>query len=118
MGAFKPMTTQPKTKIKFTPAPWYVEHPFNEPGIYITSHSTALISKVYDHASCSDTPREMREQNEQEAEANARLISASPELFEALESMMSFINYDKLPGPIEREQAENALRKAQGEPNV
>lgn len=31
-----------------TPGPWYVDKPFQEPGVYIAGPSTALICKLYE----------------------------------------------------------------------
>lgn len=48
---------------------WEVEHPFREPGVYVSDQNTALIAKLHGP----------------DAEANARLIAAAPDLLAALE---------------------------------
>ena len=69
---------------KHTPGPWAVEHPYGEPGIYVTGAnprlSNPLICKLVDQAR---TP---------EGAANARLIAAAPELLVALKAIKASLN--------------------------
>jgi hypothetical protein len=66
---------------KHTIGPWAVEHPFGEPGVYVTTaypdRSGPLICRLVDQA---QTP---------EGAANARLIAAAPDLLAALEAVTS-----------------------------
>ena len=76
--------------------------------------SIAVVSKrVTDENGCNDSPPE------EEAIANARLIAAAPELYEALKEMVSaFENYDRDMYEFEHEaikKARAALSKAKGE---
>ncbi len=54
-----------------TPAPWNVERPYGEPGVYVGGPDTSLVAKVW-----------------HDNEANARLIAAAPNLLESLESVL------------------------------
>ena len=49
-----------------TPGPWYIEHPYDEPGTYIGGPNTELVAKVYN-------------------EDDAALIAAAPDLLRSLE---------------------------------
>ena len=62
------------TQTAHTPGPWIVEHPYGEPGVFVSGPRTELIAKLYLVA---------------EAEANAALIAAAPELLAALEKMVA-----------------------------
>ena len=52
--------------------------------------------------------------NSMEAEANARLMSAAPDLLEALEEIVK-VSYEDVMTPEHRDKAEQAIKKAKGE---
>jgi hypothetical protein len=49
-----------------TPGPWEIEHPYGEPGTYISGPLTELVARVYTN------------------DADARLIAQAPAMFAAL----------------------------------
>ncbi len=77
---------------------WHIEHPFGEPGTYISANSTALVAKVYN-------------------EADAALIAASPDLLAALEMMVNISLHPKATKADIRKIARDArltIAKAKG----
>ena len=64
--------------------PWHVEHPYDEPGTYISNASTALIARVYEDGSDGWPFKPC-------GEANARLIAAAPELLAMVRDLKQFV---------------------------
>jgi hypothetical protein len=100
---------------KWTPGPWRVDQ-YNQPVTVcgqkipcfeVDSEIDACwIAKVQDHRNCMGTP---------EGSANAHLIAAAPELYEALDNMLRIggPHYDECTARIKKAHA--ALAKARGE---
>lgn len=80
-----------------TPPKWHVEHPYGEPGTYVTDDTTALIAKVYPKAypSANLTAEDRGLQEER-----AALIAAAPELLEACQELVKHI--ETLPDDTEK----------------
>ena len=72
-------------KDKHTPAPWKINHHGEKYIISTDLDGNDVIAKVEDHAPTMDDM-------EKEAQANAHLIAAAPELLEALEMASNIIN--------------------------
>jgi hypothetical protein len=108
------MSASPKKKYPFTPGPWIAHTEILTPGglhvagrspsVRKDSHIVAGVGRFLDerlnHAKCP------------EAEANARLIAAAPELYAALDDLVA-----ECPTPSEEtfKRASEALAKASGE---
>lgn len=69
-----------------SPAPWVIERPFLEPGVYITSAPPMATNPIVCKLSDADGAME----------ANARLISAAPELLDVAESVVEWMNDYKI----------------------
>jgi len=84
----------------YTQSPWYVEHPYGEPGVYISDRETsALIAKLYGP----------------DAEANALKVAALPLLLEACEAIAKLAQGQGRANLIEvAAQAARALEHAKG----
>ena len=98
------------SETKWTPGPWEVCDLSIRDGVpvhEITSlHDSCWIAQVQDHRNCSGTLP---------GSANAHLIAAAPELYEALEALVPFVN-GAFEGAMQRvKSARAALRKARGE---
>lgn len=96
---------------KFTPGPWSIEKPFDEPGTYITCANRRTSNPLV----CKLHPVNI--------DANAHLIAAAPDLYEALELILELrgkelgewlltLNAKHLTL---KEYAQAALAKARGE---
>ena len=95
----------------FTRGPWSVEMPSrNSPNIWIGSAADSSIAKIeaYDHE--DGGPEHLCETDY----ANARLIAAAPELYAALQGMVSAYGNELATCPYTR-RARAALAKAAGE---
>lgn len=83
---------------KHTPGPWHVERPYGEPGIYVGASDTSLVARVRenraDRLACN-------------AEFNARLIAAAPDLRLACHDTELDSAHDALSALLEDEDAEN-----------
>ena len=68
---------------KHTPGPWVVEHPYGEPGVYVTAahpaRSNPLICRLVDQAQA------------EEGQANAHLIAQAPRLLTALQDALRIL---------------------------
>lgn len=65
---------------------FYVEHPFEEPGVFISdADTTALVAKVHE-----SNPLEVQLGRILPTEKNAELLAAAPELLEALRDLLAF----------------------------
>lgn len=98
---------------KHTPGPWGKHKEF----IYHGSLRGGLIAQVYDRAALNRTKADHAKNiTMDQAEANARLIAAAPELLEALEEIaaMPYSLLDRERGQIFR-IAEKVIIKARGE---
>ena len=93
-----------------TPGPWTVDVSHMYGAINAGKRHVAL-ANFYN---CHD--EEMRVTREQQ-EANAQLISAAPDLFEALKIILEYPYGDASPldDPLVMNQARAAIRKAEGE---
>jgi hypothetical protein len=96
--------------VQHTPGPWEVEHPFDEPGVYVGAPSTALVCKLYpvDGRWVGD--------KREDIDANARLIAAAPEMLAALEYALEAVDYyHEHEGASEmRKAVRAAIAKAEG----
>lgn len=92
--------TATKEIAQHSPAPWIVEHPHGEPGVYVGAANTSLVAKVYD-----------ADLGSAQTEANALLIAAAPELLEALKAVVSVADRKT----DEFDLAHAAIAKAQGQ---
>ena len=95
---------------KFTPGPWTVDKSHMYGAINAGKWHVAM-ANFYN---CHD--EEVRVTREQQ-EANAQLISAAPDLFEALKIILEYPYGDASPldDPLVMERARAAIRKAEGE---
>lgn len=66
-----------------SPGPWLVEHPHREPGVYVGAANTALVAKLYPG-----------DDGLEQTEANAALIAAAPELLEACEGFIAWLDFE------------------------
>lgn len=103
---------------KFTPGPWRVEvgqdyyAPSMQPHVYVSSEETVCAATVV--ATMGTYGGIALEQKQ----ANAHLIAAAPELYEALERALNFIANTESEFGIQLDSgdaARAALRKARGE---
>lgn len=91
-----------------TPGPWELAHSHERKGHLLTEVYKGRENLASIHAY----------ENHDEAEANARLIAAAPELLEALEECQRDINFLSQSGSRNRTSlvmAEVAIKKARGE---
>lgn len=91
-------------KMNYTKGPWVALKEYFEPAVY-----TKLGN------GCRGTTICRLKEHSEEMAANAQLISASPDLYEALNALVRHANCE--PGQITEElweQAEKALQKAEG----
>ena len=95
---------------KFTPGPWRVD----ESHIYGSINAGRRHVAMANFYNCHD--EEVRVTREQQ-EANAQLISAAPDLFEALKIILEYPYGDASPldDTLVMERARAAIRKAEGE---
>ena len=98
-----------ETKPKFTPGPWYVDEEFSQAHIRYKEGTRCVVSE--EHGGICETTRGW--EDEQTSPANAALIAAAPELYEALRDVLSEF-LPNVKGPV-TERARRALVKAQGE---
>lgn len=102
------------SEMKFTPGPWKVVHG-GDPRDFIVTESTGNTicdpnTAVYMDA--SEFEPDLRRITLEEALANAALISAAPELYEACQlALNAWERHDAIDWNI----LENALKKARGE---
>ena len=91
-----------------TPGPWNVELPFGEEGLYISAPNTQLVAKVY------EVSLKQWVKDKQTSElANARLIAAAPEMYEALRWLYN-CRGSSAPHEV-REAVEQVLAKIDGQ---
>lgn len=76
-----------------TPGPWAIEKPFQEIGLYVTAANPRRTNPLICYL--SELP------GKDEAQANARLIAAAPQLLEALEAAVQIIE-QLIPEPSAR----------------
>jgi hypothetical protein len=88
---------------KHTPGPWTVTANTTGPGHHVSAFESRWAQMVTVHASPSRTI---------EAEANARLIAAAPELLEALLAMVESYEYEASSKNPVLLQAREAITKA------
>jgi hypothetical protein len=88
---------------KFTPGPWHVYQ--EKPHYYSVGTDYA-----HDRGRDQNIVRDVRK------EANARLMAAAPEMFDALVGLLAYINA-RIPGEesVAYLEAQSALAKARGE---
>lgn len=99
-----------------TPGPWYVEKPYEEPGIYIAAAlNTSLVAKLYEpDANGLNVDKPIT------TLGNARLIAAAPDLFEALQKTTAWLDNLHAKGEFSSkinvviENARAAIAKATG----
>ena len=90
-----------------TPGPWNVEHPYGEPGTYVSGPNTGLIAKLYTpDAHLWNVDRKVS------IEANAHLIAAAPDLLAALR--LVYANAGESPEWI-RARIGSVISKAEGQ---
>lgn len=85
-------TTANAQKTSHTPGPWNVEHPYGEPGVYVTGPNTGLIAKLYMPDAgmhVADKPVTI--------DANARLIAAAPDLLAIAQRWMEWATGPVVP---------------------
>lgn len=95
---------------KFTPGPWKVlEHSWSD---------TSIVAEGFDHGIClldiNHATEESQAADEAVMAANARLISAAPDLLEALREAWPYVPDHH--GPVQA-RIKAALSKATGEPS-
>src|SRR5690554_1806159 len=82
-----------------TPGPWHVDHPYGEPGTYVSAANTALVARVFPAAIAA------------EREANARLIAAAPSLLNGCNALLGLIDLvsgrDDMPAAIKEALRDN-----------
>jgi hypothetical protein len=71
------------SKTIHTQGPWHIERPFQEPGVYVSAASTALIAKLYPVDANTYSGDALTT-----IEANAQLIAAAPDLLAALRDII------------------------------
>lgn len=90
---------------KHTPGPWTNRGRIPQPGLpHSTVAAKTLIARVYSEA-FGDIEQE---------EANARLMAAAPELLEALENLLRYLETDDMRD-LDMNKARAAIAKATGE---
>lgn len=100
---------------KHTPGPWMVDTNFRGEQ-FVQAGNTEY--GIQPFGSCSCCGEYIHGDNQEEREANARLIAAAPELFEALKV---FLEYNDQGGPLSFNtdamwvKARTAVAKAEGE---
>jgi hypothetical protein len=99
------------TQAQHTPAQWHAHRAFYRDGGYVCQS----------HSDCGKAPFEVWGETREEAQANARLIAAAPELLEALEALMRNFVGDRSAANTSGEAglaadaARAAIAKARGE---
>lgn len=95
---------------KYTPWPWAIDESHINGSINAGKRHVALASFYNCHA---EEARVTRDQQK----ANAQLISAAPEIYEALKIILEYPYSDVSPldDPLVMERARAAIRKAEGE---
>lgn len=96
---------------RFTPGPWhYVKHSWSDTGVYGDGDIVAML-KISE-----DIDEDQQERFETEQEANAMLVSAAPELYEALELIINDLPSRRgWLNPEYEKMARHVLAKARGE---
>lgn len=96
---------------KWTPGPWRVMFGRDNNTTYPTwmSRAERPYQPVLNSGAFSRPASET-------AVANARLISAAPDLYEALDALLEFHNEGRIPDAATIARAECAILKARGEP--
>lgn len=72
------------SEAKFTPGPWGLETPFGAPGMFVTVAGPRRTNPIICHVYPGDD-----EQRSPERLANARLIAAAPEMYQALQECLT-----------------------------
>ena len=110
-----------ENKVGFTPGPWYVIEGNEHHGPYITHGGWDDICNCYvlphEGYTGDDKDKPFLFQGQQ-AEANAHLIAAAPDMYKTLERCVAVIGAFQNPHPEEVEAREYALKtlaKARGE---
>jgi hypothetical protein len=101
------------TDAKFTPGPWDVESPFGDEALAIVANADKPTYAWKIVASCFSKDEYDDENGVPllEHNANARLIAAAPEMYEALRSIADSVHADSGS----RKTSFKALAKARGE---
>lgn len=86
-----------------TPGPWSVEYPYGEHGCYVTAANPRTTNPLI----CKMMP--------ENADPNARLIAAAPDLLAFAQLVRDFFTDDSIGhAQYLKEQAESAIDKAEG----
>ena len=106
------------SEAKFTPGPWQVKHEEYDPWEVIANIDGPDEGRFHWDSICDCDQDSKSRLDSEETKANARLIAAAPQMYEALTSVLSVIIcldvYDRYR--ITREQCTAALDKARGKP--
>lgn len=93
--------------VSFTPGPWIINGPWHVQAPTGPDNIPVIVAQVLT----------LRDGNRIQKEANARLISAAPELLEALQGLLS--DWERVHGPIpDDHEAKAAIAKAGGKVEV
>lgn len=97
------------SKPKFTPGPWRVNYSDIQAKDYDSSEFNLTVARINAFSAS-------REEQLEEI-ANAALIAAAPEMYEALENILAYLNQDPTAGDVTYavSKVEQALAKARGE---
>jgi hypothetical protein len=109
-GDKKDPAQERRTMSNFTQGPWNeVTHSWSDIGVYSDKKRIAMLS-IADEAT-EDTEHDLH----YEMFANAQLISAAPDLLEALESLFNAVDSCTELTPDVMRKAQSAIKKARGE---
>lgn len=105
------------SELKATPGPWEISHVFATDPCYIAIDAPK-------HGALAEVVWKMEDEDRsQVCEANAHLIAAAPDLYDALEWAMRFVDQVRIENPLPEgggediayQRAIHALAKARGE---
>ncbi len=91
---------------KHTPGPWKFDGDNERDGfdVFAEAPYNGILATAYYQS--GESP-----EDKQEAEANARLIAAAPDMFAALEALIKSTDKYRVPNPVYIDQARAALAK-------
>lgn len=105
------------TKNSFTPSPWIIDHEWKN-GWQLQGYEpiSGAIGQPDEHRALAQVVVKLDGEKYNQGLANAALIAADPDLYEALESAIPFLASHPTDAVLSRlKDAEAALKKARGE---